>query len=75
MSAMSGSTYTTCFHFSLCSCLEGIGGRKCEYCLAGFYSFPQCRECDCDRYGTTEAICDPTTSYCMCKVRRVSHNH
>ncbi|XP_053393780.1 laminin subunit alpha-like isoform X2 [Mercenaria mercenaria] len=50
-----------------CSCLPGIGGRKCDYCLAGFYAFPACRECDCDRYGTTEEICNPDTAYCLCK--------
>ena len=51
-----------------CRCLPGIGGRKCDYCLPGFHAFPLCRECDCDRYGTREEICDLQTGYCLCKV-------
>ncbi|KAH3831938.1 hypothetical protein DPMN_105211 [Dreissena polymorpha] len=50
-----------------CRCLPGIGGRKCDYCLAGFYSYPLCRECDCDRYGTVGDICNPDYGTCICK--------
>ena len=53
------------------SCLPGIGGRKCDYCLPGFHAFPLCRECDCDRYGTEDEICDVDTGYCLCKVSNV----
>ena len=53
------------------SCLPGIGGRKCDYCLPGFHAFPLCRECDCDRYGTEEEICDVDTGYCLCKVSTI----
>ncbi|WAR24784.1 LAMA-like protein [Mya arenaria] len=50
-----------------CRCRPGIGGRKCDYCIAGFYSFPYCQECDCDYDGTMDEICDPANGACICK--------
>ncbi|KAK6179097.1 hypothetical protein SNE40_011531 [Patella caerulea] len=50
-----------------CRCQANIGGRKCDTCFAGYYRFPLCRECDCDRRGTTSDICDQRTSQCFCK--------
>ncbi|CAD6197231.1 unnamed protein product [Caenorhabditis auriculariae] len=50
-----------------CLCRESVGGRQCDRCLAGFYAFPQCYACSCNRDGTTEEICDPTNAQCKCK--------
>ena len=35
--------------------------------LLGFWSHPFCQLCRCDIRGTTEDICDQTTSRCFCK--------
>ncbi|CAJ0584396.1 unnamed protein product, partial [Mesorhabditis spiculigera] len=50
-----------------CLCKENVGGRMCDRCLAGFYRFPHCAECRCNRDGTTEDVCDPHTAVCRCK--------
>ncbi|ESO94906.1 hypothetical protein LOTGIDRAFT_144813 [Lottia gigantea] len=50
-----------------CQCSPNIGGRKCDTCHNGYYRFPICRECDCDRSGTKSDICDQRTSQCFCK--------
>ncbi|CAI4221509.1 unnamed protein product [Auanema sp. JU1783] len=50
-----------------CLCRESVGGRVCDRCLAGFYAFPQCYECRCNKAGTTQEICDPKTATCQCK--------
>lgn len=51
-----------------CTCKDNVGGRKCDYCLAGFYSFPYCSPCsNCDSQGTQEEICDASSGACLCK--------
>uniref|UniRef100_A0A914HKE2 Uncharacterized protein n=1 Tax=Globodera rostochiensis TaxID=31243 RepID=A0A914HKE2_GLORO len=50
-----------------CLCKENVGGRKCEHCLSGYYSFPECRECDCEQSGTTDDVCNDRSSKCLCK--------
>ncbi|EGT43369.1 hypothetical protein CAEBREN_17090 [Caenorhabditis brenneri] len=50
-----------------CLCRESMGGRQCDRCLAGFYGFPHCYGCSCNRDGTTEDICDATNAQCKCK--------
>ncbi|ULT96990.1 hypothetical protein L3Y34_005063 [Caenorhabditis briggsae] len=50
-----------------CLCRESMGGRQCDRCLAGFYGFPHCYGCSCNRDGTTEEICDATNAQCKCK--------
>ena len=51
-----------------CSCKENVAGRTCNRCEAGYYSFPYCDPCSCERKGTTEAVCDQVTAQCLCKV-------
>ncbi|CAJ0953978.1 unnamed protein product, partial [Mesorhabditis belari] len=50
-----------------CLCKENVGGRMCDRCLPGFYRFPHCAECRCNRDGTTEDVCDPNSARCSCK--------
>ncbi|KAK3091660.1 hypothetical protein FSP39_021617 [Pinctada imbricata] len=51
-----------------CKCKPGVGGRKCEYCLPGFHTFPLCSACsNCDSNGAMESICDALTGQCLCK--------
>jgi len=50
-----------------CDCKPNIGGRTCDYCKAGHFSFPYCQYCGCDVRGTTKEICDPKSGRCFCK--------
>ncbi|XP_055359510.1 laminin subunit alpha-3-like isoform X2 [Betta splendens] len=50
-----------------CSCKPRIGGRQCQRCAAGFYRFPECVPCDCDRGGVAPDVCHPDTGRCLCK--------
>ncbi|XP_022314761.2 laminin subunit alpha-like [Crassostrea virginica] len=51
-----------------CTCKDNVGGRKCDYCLAGYHSFPYCVQCsNCDDRGTQEQICSADTGACLCK--------
>ncbi|XP_062413741.1 laminin subunit alpha-3-like isoform X1 [Pungitius pungitius] len=51
-----------------CSCKPRVGGRRCDRCAAGYYGFPDCVPCSCDRGGVTSDICDPDTGRCLCKL-------
>lgn len=57
-----------CYFVYLFRCQRNVGGRQCNQCLAGHYGFPHCYACVCDKKGTTEKICDPDSSTCICKV-------
>ncbi|XP_073463613.1 laminin subunit alpha-5 isoform X3 [Aquarana catesbeiana] len=50
-----------------CACKPNIMGRRCEKCAPGFYGYPNCRPCDCNRAGTEDGICDSLTGQCLCK--------
>ncbi|KAM6919501.1 laminin subunit alpha-3-like [Lycodopsis pacificus] len=50
-----------------CSCKPRIGGRQCDRCAAGYYRFPDCVPCSCNRGGVTADICHPDTGRCLCK--------
>ncbi|CAJ0956346.1 unnamed protein product, partial [Ranitomeya imitator] len=54
-----------------CTCKPNIMGRRCEKCAPGFYGYPNCRPCDCNRAGTEQSICDPVTGQCLCKVQEL----
>lgn len=51
-----------------CECKKNIAGRRCNQCVNGFYSFPQCQLCSCDTRGATEQICDSNNGRCFCKL-------
>ena len=40
------------------SCKENVEGRKCDACVAGAYSYPDCLKCPCAEKGTEQEICD-----------------
>ncbi|XP_061652306.1 laminin subunit alpha-3-like isoform X5 [Phyllopteryx taeniolatus] len=50
-----------------CGCKPRIGGRQCDRCAAGYYRFPDCVPCDCERGGVTPDVCHPETGKCLCK--------
>lgn len=45
-----------------CSCKTNVIGRTCDRCLDGFWSFPECKLCDCDPRGVEQKICSQSTS-------------
>ncbi|XP_056277207.1 laminin subunit alpha-3-like isoform X2 [Pseudoliparis swirei] len=50
-----------------CGCKPRVGGRQCDRCAAGYYRFPDCVPCSCNRGGVTADICHPDTGRCLCK--------
>ncbi|XP_034559528.1 laminin subunit alpha-3-like [Notolabrus celidotus] len=50
-----------------CNCKPRIGGRQCDRCAAGYYRFPDCIPCNCNKGGATSDICNPDTGRCLCK--------
>nr|XP_033789765.1 laminin subunit alpha-3 [Geotrypetes seraphini] len=50
-----------------CKCKPRIAGRQCNHCAPGYYDFPGCISCGCDRAGTEQAVCNPQTGSCLCK--------
>uniref|UniRef100_A0A5F8G7L0 Laminin subunit alpha-3 n=1 Tax=Monodelphis domestica TaxID=13616 RepID=A0A5F8G7L0_MONDO len=50
-----------------CRCKPRITGRQCDRCTSGFYRFPECIPCNCNRDGTEPGVCDPWTGTCLCK--------
>ncbi|XP_061026258.1 laminin subunit alpha-3 isoform X1 [Eubalaena glacialis] len=50
-----------------CRCKPRITGRQCDRCASGFYRFPECLPCQCNRDGTEPAACDMGTGSCLCK--------
>uniref|UniRef100_A0A914C176 Laminin subunit beta-1 n=1 Tax=Acrobeloides nanus TaxID=290746 RepID=A0A914C176_9BILA len=46
-----------------CECRDrGITGRQCNQCQPGFWSFPDCRTCQCNGHAS---ICDQKTGACI----------
>uniref|UniRef100_A0A2K6FCC1 Laminin subunit alpha 3 n=1 Tax=Propithecus coquereli TaxID=379532 RepID=A0A2K6FCC1_PROCO len=50
-----------------CRCKPRITGRQCDRCASGFYRFPECVPCNCNRDGTEPGVCDLGTGACLCK--------
>lgn len=42
--------------------------------MSGFYSFPQCTLCSCDKRGANEKICDSNSGKCFCKVNTIGES-
>lgn len=55
-----------------CICREGFIGRRCDNCAPGYYGYPNCQRCNCNRHGTQLTRnglgeCDDR-GQCPCKV-------
>ncbi|CAD5124265.1 DgyrCDS12560 [Dimorphilus gyrociliatus] len=60
-----GSFNNTCSNFEgQCHCKPGVGGRRCDECLAEFYGLDKDGSCDCKGKST---VCDRKTGQCVCQ--------
>ncbi|ESO89633.1 hypothetical protein LOTGIDRAFT_164938 [Lottia gigantea] len=61
-----GSMSMECEVYSgTCRCKPGVGGRKCDECLPGFYDLSNtgCKACECKG---SNSVCDKGTGQCVC---------
>lgn len=68
-----GSIGQSCDLYSgQCVCREGFAGLNCDTCAPGYFGYPGCQRCSCNRAGTVltagnaTAICDEN-GQCACK--------
>ncbi|KAI1304937.1 Laminin subunit alpha [Halotydeus destructor] len=52
-----------------CDCKTNVVERTCDRCRQGFWSFPECKFCECDPRGVIDhlGICNQQDSTCFCK--------
>lgn len=55
-----------------CVCREGFTGRRCEQCASGYFGYPMCDRCNCNRDGSiaansSQAIACDDSGQCPCK--------
>lgn len=55
-----------------CICREGYIGRRCDSCAPGYYGYPECLRCNCNRHGSinsnhSEIISCDDFGQCPCK--------
>lgn len=62
-----GSNGPECDSSGRCSCRPQYSGFKCEHCATGYYDYPRCIACTCDRQGSLNDHCNPETGQCPCK--------
>lgn len=68
-----GSIGQSCDLYSgKCMCREGFTGRRCDQCSIGYFNFPRCERCNCNRDGsiisnTSELIACNDDGQCSCK--------
>lgn len=68
-----GSIGHSCESYSgQCMCREGFTGRKCNQCAVGYFNYPNCDRCNCNRDGSlvsnhSEPIGCDNEGRCSCK--------
>ncbi|XP_018564888.1 laminin subunit alpha-1-like [Anoplophora glabripennis] len=61
----SGSSNLQCDEIQgRCTCKIGYEGEKCNKCSFGYYGYPECQECNCNRFGTIEEHCQDGVCNC-----------
>ncbi|XP_071948026.1 laminin subunit alpha-1-like [Antedon mediterranea] len=64
-----GSQLSLCSTYGgQCICKAGVGGRRCDQCLPGFYNFglTGCIPCNCNATGSASLACDFIDGQCPC---------
>lgn len=50
---LNGAIGQTCdLYTGQCVCREGFTGRRCDSCALGYYGYPNCDRCNCNREGS-----------------------
>ncbi|KAL5012460.1 hypothetical protein ScPMuIL_011011 [Solemya velum] len=51
-----------------CPCKNGVGGRRCDRCIPGFFLFSEtgCTACECQEGGSWNGACDQKSGQCSC---------
>lgn len=62
-----GSISPVCDSEGQCQCKPRYAGIKCDQCIGGYYSYPTCIACTCDKEGSTSDYCNPVDGQCQCK--------
>ncbi|XP_075526904.1 agrin-like isoform X2 [Dermacentor variabilis] len=70
-----GSLAATCDALSSqCACKPGVGGQRCDRCLAGYWGLHRiadgvngCSPCQCSPLGSVRDDCEQMTGRCVCK--------
>ncbi|XP_070687634.1 laminin subunit beta-4 [Pempheris klunzingeri] len=58
-----GSTSQLCDQVrGQCACRPEVAGRRCDRCQRGYWGFPLCRPCECNRLSE---VCDEETGLCL----------
>ncbi|XP_033109167.1 laminin subunit alpha-like [Anneissia japonica] len=50
-----------------CNCKQNVADRQCSSCNPGYHSYPFCKDCRCNIFGTQDGICNQTNAECLCK--------
>ena len=63
---LQGSNRDVCNEMSgQCPCFNNYGGRQCDTCTPGYYSYPDCKMCSCNSFGSVGLSCD-SNGHCSC---------
>ncbi|EJD76276.1 laminin subunit gamma-1 [Loa loa] len=69
-----GSYSNACDKHGQCRCLPGVGGKKCDHCVSGFWGLHLiaqgalgCQPCGCSAFGSSRFDCEQSSGRCQCK--------
>ncbi|VBB29084.1 unnamed protein product [Acanthocheilonema viteae] len=69
-----GSYSNACDRHGQCRCLPGVGGKKCDHCVSGFWGLQLiakgalgCQPCGCSAFGSSRFDCEQSSGRCQCK--------
>ncbi|CAH8680441.1 unnamed protein product [Schistosoma rodhaini] len=65
-----GALSEECDYLGNCRCKWGVGGLKCDQCLANYWGIQnnhECIPCSCHPLGSTDTTCNQATGQCNCR--------
>ncbi|XP_034231739.1 laminin subunit alpha isoform X3 [Thrips palmi] len=51
----------------VCECKANFTSPNCDSCSFGYYSYPECKQCECFINGTRGGVCAAVGGQCACK--------